>query len=138
VTSPAESARRTNSVFASWLEQILTIVTLVLLVALGVLGWIVHDLQHDIGDAKQAQQAAADRNQETGFANRAITCRLSTALGIPVDSIGPCKEPPVLRYYDPNAAVQSRAQATSAKVLAIVCTLAAKQDVRVPECNPGP
>lgn len=83
-----------------FMEPVLTIVLPLLLLSVVVLAVMVQDVR---SDAESRDTAAAER----GYTNRAETCRIQVALGIPLD--GDCLDPHITTRpdgtprYDPNA-----------------------------------
>lgn len=69
-----------------------------------------------------------------GYKNRAVICDMQKALGIRESR--ECGDPAIQPYRDPNAAQGSTAGARNSRAtMVVVCALATKLDVRVPECS---
>lgn len=73
-----------------------------------------------INDARHESLESTLANRETGYKNRAVNCQIAIALSQPV--LDSCREPEVLKYYDPTIPPTAGGNsAAQAKLRALIC-----------------
>lgn len=93
--------------------------------------------QSNISTAIEASRVEALNNtligRENGYKSRAINCQLAVALSQPL--LSSCKDPEVVKYYDPTAATTAGGNSPAQiKNRALLCALLAERKAAPEKC----
>lgn len=76
---------------------------------------------------------SASAFQET-YENRSVECRAAIRVGVELDRKGPCYDPKVLAYYDPESIEPIISEAQIERIGNLFCLMLAQQGVNTEEC----